>query len=187
MHIYRTRVVITSSRDPSIRVRNFLNTLQFVLPDSIKINRGKKNLRELFNIAVSLGALYVVLVLAKKGNPYKMLVYDLQSFSTKYIFRLAGLSLPLDYRITLNKIRNVGNIKSVCIRNNNCIFLRDFLIDMNLFTTFSNKCQIYVNLEEISNKECELLFILATENVKFLRVVMEAEKTNANTNFNPYR
>ncbi|QPG50999.1 Brix domain-containing protein [Saccharolobus solfataricus] len=170
MHIHRTRIVITSSRDPSIRTRNFLNVLTFVLPDSVKITRGKKSKIEIFERAINLGALYLLFVLAKNENPLRIIVYDLESLSIKYFFKLSGLSLPSDYNVSLNQIKGHSN---VCIKLNECDFLRDFLVDMNMYN-LTNNCDVVVNSRLIHTNICELLFMLTTKNIKFLKMILEA-------------
>ncbi|QGA54499.1 ribosomal biogenesis protein [Sulfolobus sp. E5-1-F] len=169
MHTHRTRIVITSSRDPSIRTRNFLNILAFLLPDSVKITRGKKSKIEIFKRAINLGAIYLLFVLAKNGNPLRIVVYDLESFSIKYLFKLRGLSLPSDYNIPLRQIKGHNTI---CIELNGCNFLRDFLVDMNIYN-LSDNCEVVVNSKLISNNICELLFTLSTKNIKFLKMILE--------------
>ncbi len=169
LHIHRTRIVITSSRDPSIRTRNFLNILTSLLPDSVKITRGKKSKKEIFERAINLGAIYLLFVLAKNGNPLRIIVYDLETFSIKYFFKLHGLSLPSDYNIPLYQIKRHN---SVCIELNRCDFLRDFLVDMNIYN-LSNNCDVIVNTRLVSNNICELLFTLSTKNIKFLKMLLE--------------
>ncbi|BDB97669.1 hypothetical protein SACC_06860 [Saccharolobus caldissimus] len=171
LHILHTRVIITSSRDANIRVRNFLNVLSLIIRDSRKINRGKRNLKDIFGEAIRFNALYLIFISTYKGNPYKIVVYDLQTFSPKYIFKIDGLSLPSDYGISLKQIKN----GIVCVNNNKCDFLRNFLIDMNIFTYKYNNfnCNIMLNINKISENKCELLFTKVEDNVKFFKMILE--------------
>lgn len=48
-------IVLTSSRDASIRMRQFLNELELVIPNAVKVNRGKSSIIEIAGKALSLG------------------------------------------------------------------------------------------------------------------------------------
>ncbi len=71
----RVRVIVTTSHRPSQRVRSFAKDLAAVLPDAVKVNRGKSSLRDLYYDAVGYGAERVVIVGVWKGNPGAVRVY----------------------------------------------------------------------------------------------------------------
>ncbi len=49
-------IVLTSSRDASIRMRQFLNELELVIPNAVKVNRGgKSSIIEIAGKALALG------------------------------------------------------------------------------------------------------------------------------------
>jgi U3 small nucleolar ribonucleoprotein protein IMP4 len=71
----RARILVTTSHRPSQRVRSFAKDLAAVLPEAVKLNRGKSSLRDLYYDAVGLGAERVVVVGVWKGNPGTIRVY----------------------------------------------------------------------------------------------------------------
>lgn len=171
MHTHRIRIILTSSRDPNVRVRSFLNILTIILPNSFKLNRGKQSLEEIIKASARLKAIYLLLLTTCKGNPCKIFIYNLQLFALKYVFKISGISLPTDYGVSINQIKNNN---SLCIVENGCSFLRDFIIDMGMFT-LQERCDILLHLNRISQNSCELVFKRAIDNVKFFRVVLEQD------------
>ena len=69
------RVLVTTSHRPSQRARSFAKDLAAVLPEAVRVNRGKSSLRDLFYDAVGYGAERVVVVGVWKGNPGLLRVY----------------------------------------------------------------------------------------------------------------
>ena len=72
----RAKILVTTSHRPTQRVRSFIKDLASVLPEAIKLNRGKSSLRDLYYDAMAYGATRIVIVTVWKGNPGKMLVYQ---------------------------------------------------------------------------------------------------------------
>ena len=68
--------IVTTSRRPSRRVRRFCKELLYVIPNSVKVNRGKLSLDELYLKALELGGKRVILVSVLKGNPGVISFYD---------------------------------------------------------------------------------------------------------------
>lgn len=144
--------IITSSRDPSPRLRNFLNDLEAIIPNSVKYNRGKLNLETLLNKAKNLGSKYLILVEAYKGNPSRILVYNLISNYLKYTFNLKGVSTLSDFGIKRNRIKGKG-----CLRKIECKEFIQFFIDINLITLHENECAYYIDVIRKS-EYCEISF-----------------------------
>ena len=71
----KARVIVTTSHRPSQRVRSFAKDLASVLPEAVRINRGKATLQDLYYEAYARGAERVVVVGMKKGNPGVLRIY----------------------------------------------------------------------------------------------------------------
>jgi len=170
LHIRPINVVITSSRDANIRVRNFLNALEIIIPHSLKINRGRRNLKEIFALALSLHSPYVLLISTLKGNPYKMTLYDLVMLSPKYVFKIRGISLPSDFGIALNEIQR----GPICILYNTCGFIKGFILDLGypILSESKNNCKILSFFKQVDSNFCEATF-MDKDNNKFLRISLE--------------
>ncbi|WP_243678313.1 hypothetical protein [Vulcanisaeta distributa] len=62
-------IVLTSSRDASIRMRQFLNELELVIPNAVKVNRGgKSSIIEIAGKALSLGGANKILYIGSRGG-----------------------------------------------------------------------------------------------------------------------
>jgi len=68
-------ILITTSRKPSPRLRSFVKDLTSVIPNTLKLNRGKKTLEDLLYDAIELNADRLIIVGEKKGNPGSIKVY----------------------------------------------------------------------------------------------------------------
>jgi len=85
-------IIVTSTRSPNPRIRAFCNDLAASLPGGLRINRGKKSLKELALKAYQLKASTVIIVGASKGgNPGRMTF--LKVYKGKYFFYPMILSL----------------------------------------------------------------------------------------------
>jgi len=78
------RVLITTSHRPSRRVRSFINDLKLVIPNAIKVNRGKMGLYDVMTTALENRCNRIVIVSRWRGNPGKMCFYKLSS-NNKYV------------------------------------------------------------------------------------------------------
>jgi len=68
-------ILITSSRDPSQRTRTFINEISSVLPNSIKITRGKLSLEDLNYIILKYNIEELIIIGEFKGNPGRIEIY----------------------------------------------------------------------------------------------------------------
>ncbi len=93
-------VLITTSREPSQRTRSLVNELVAIIPVLSKFNRGKSTLKELYDIALSRRARFLVMVYEKKGNPSMLRIYSVDTVSgdlvPRYNIFLKGLTLYRD-------------------------------------------------------------------------------------------
>ena len=96
------KVVLSSSRDPSVRVRQFLNELEQSIPNTVKISRGRMSLDDLVIKAMEIGAKYIFYVMTKKGNPLAIKFIEIQEDSYRWlpiIIKLIGVKLIVDMPI----------------------------------------------------------------------------------------
>lgn len=72
---YAMVYLLTTSHKPSRRLRSFLKDLTSILPNAIKVNRGKKRLEDLLYDAIELKASRLIILREYKGNPAGIDVY----------------------------------------------------------------------------------------------------------------
>lgn len=89
----RARVIVTTSHRPSQRVRSFAKDLASVLPEAVKINRGKATLNDLYYEAYARGAERVIIIGMKKGNPGVLRVYKLGALPEEGLQLISTVSL----------------------------------------------------------------------------------------------
>ena len=133
--IPRIEIIFTTSRDASLRVRSFLNELVAIFPNSIKINRGRQNIKSIFYKSLYLQAKYLVIIEVIKGNPGRFKVYDLVTNFLKYYFKIEGVTLLTELNLPRITIRRgcLGKIEDDKIR--------DMLLDLG-YTSIEN-CDVY--------------------------------------------
>ncbi len=99
-----TRIALSSSRDPSVRTRQFLNELAEAIPNSVRINRGRMSIDELVVHAIEKGARYVMYIMTKKGNPLAIKFIEIDKKRATYkwlpfVIKLIGVKLIVDMPI----------------------------------------------------------------------------------------
>ncbi len=90
------RILITTSRRPSPRVRSLVKDLAATIPGGIRFTRGHYSMEELAREALLLGADRIVVIGEKRGNPGIIRVYDFDdNLSTRNIvsFIVRGVAL----------------------------------------------------------------------------------------------
>jgi len=90
------RILITTSRRPSPRVRSLVKDLASILPGGVRFTRGHYSMEELAREASLLGADRIVVVGERRGNPGIIRVYDYDdSFNVRNIvsFIVKGVAL----------------------------------------------------------------------------------------------
>jgi len=151
------KILLTTSHRPSRRVRTFLKELSSVIPNSIRVNRGKKTLEDLFLYALASRVDRIVIVNCVKGNPSSILVYnvDLDSkvMKRRYLIKILGVKL---WREVENNIK-IYDPKSICVDVSEieddeslrlCDIIRDILhaklvTDEEMIRDFDVKVEIY--------------------------------------------
>lgn len=150
--IHRVRIVITSSRDTSSRTRSFLNYLEYIFPYSVKVNRGKRSIDDVFKIASLLGGELLLLVNVLKGNPSSLEVYDVITGEKLYNFSIKGLRLRSDYE----KFSLYNSRRRLCIKHAEfgCSKVISLLIDLG--ATRASDCTVHAEIK--FNEYCTVRF-----------------------------
>ncbi|RLF24390.1 MAG: hypothetical protein DRN15_03115 [Thermoprotei archaeon] len=78
-------IVVTTCRRPGRRIRSFCNELAAVLPEAIRVNRGKQSIEDLAATALSLGASKVIIVGSRRGNPGRLIFMEVGEDYYKWI------------------------------------------------------------------------------------------------------
>ncbi|ADN50340.1 Brix domain-containing protein [Vulcanisaeta distributa] len=97
-------IVLTSSRDASIRMRQFLNELELVIPNAVKVNRGKSSIIEIAGKALSLGADRILYIGSRGGNPGFIRFLRVKEGVIEvmpYLIRIFGVKLLIDMPINV--------------------------------------------------------------------------------------
>jgi len=136
-------VILTSSRDASKRTRRFLRELSYVVPNSIRVNRGRTSLSEVFDKARSLNASKVILVSTIKGNPSLILVFGTDK-RLLHVLRIKGVTLSYDLRGE-DSVTDLANAytrgATFCIKESDCPFVTELLINLNY--SLMDECDVY--------------------------------------------
>lgn len=95
------KVALSSSRDPNLRVRQFLNELAQALPRTVKINRGRMSLDQLVVKAMEHDARYIMYITIRRGNPVAIRFIELDKEKAEYrwlpyLIKLIGVKLIVD-------------------------------------------------------------------------------------------
>lgn len=91
------KILITSSRDPSSRLTQFLKELRLMIPNSQRINRGNTIMKELIESARSADFSDIIIIHEHRGEPDGLIVSHLPFGPTAY-FGLKNVTLRHDIR-----------------------------------------------------------------------------------------
>ena len=109
------RILITTSRRPTPRVRSLVKDLAGVLPNAEKFTRGHYSMEELAREARIRGFNRVVVVSGRKGNPGIMRVYEVGEGPLIHIasLRIKGVALSRELRRPLPLSKPQGMVVEV--------------------------------------------------------------------------
>lgn len=71
----KPKILVTTSRTPSLKLRSFVNELVRAIPNSIRVQRGKKTFEDLYVNLKVYGADRLVVIGDWRGNPRVFTVY----------------------------------------------------------------------------------------------------------------
>ena len=109
------KILITTSRRPTPRVRSLVKDLAGVLPNAERFTRGHYSMEELAREARIRGFNRVVVVSGRKGNPGIMRVYEVGERSLAHIasLKIKGAALSRELRRPLPRFKPKGMIVEV--------------------------------------------------------------------------
>ena len=97
-------IVLTSSRDASVRMRQFLNELELAIPNTVKVNRGRSSIIEVAGKALSLGADRILYIGSRGGNPGFIRFLRIREGVIEvmpYLIRIFGVKLLVDMPVNV--------------------------------------------------------------------------------------
>ncbi len=157
-------ILITTSHKPSRRVRSLINDLRLVLPNAVKINRGKMGLRDIMITALKNQCDRIIIVNRWRGNPGKICFYKLSPNRSTYI--------QVDPVIYISSVKLIREIKDgVYFRPKEIIIdvnsddktLVDFgnMLSNALNIKKQNQTDLYVKvkIKKSQNFFCTILFV----------------------------
>nr|KJR72329.1 MAG: ribosomal biogenesis protein [Vulcanisaeta sp. AZ3] len=105
-------VILTSSRDSSTRMRQFLNELELAIPNAVKFNRGRQSIIELASKALGMGITRIIYFGAKGGNPGFIKFLRIKERTIEllpYLVRIHSVKLLLDMQVKVKQLRKPHN------------------------------------------------------------------------------
>lgn len=91
------RTLITTSRDPSGRLKQFAKELKLIFPNSKRLNRGNHVLEDIVGSCRTSGFTHLVVVSEHRGNPTGLSIYTLPH-GTAFYFSLYNVVLRHDIK-----------------------------------------------------------------------------------------
>lgn len=150
-------LLITTSRKPSQRTRSFTKDLASNLPDTVRLNRGRKTLVELSLECFRYRAKYLFIIGEKKGNPSIIRIYRLDKTIEYPVLKQIALinisSVKLSRESYSGRIYNPVYIRvnyDKCLTNN-CFYLADLIINIYRERISTEKYDIEIVLENTDN------------------------------------
>lgn len=110
------KTIITTSRRPTRSSRRFVKILSLIIPDSMRVARGKYTINTLLLQALDLGVENIIVVRNRSGNPGYVDVYSVDSVTFR-LNRVCSIRI-CGYKIIENYKRGVSYNKMVLLRDN---------------------------------------------------------------------
>lgn len=156
-------VLITTSHRPSKRIRSFVNDLRSVIPNAIRVNRGKMKLHDIMINALKNHCDKIIIVSRWKGNPGKICFYKLSS---------EGIYIQVNPIIYISSVKLVREIKggvyfkpkeiTINVSSNNKA-LNDFANmlseALDIKKQRQSNCYVTIKIKEIQRFFCVILFV----------------------------
>jgi hypothetical protein len=107
---------LTSSRKPPNRVRQLINELALIIPNSVKIPRGHMNTNDLGLTAFNKGSSHLLMITSNHGNPGLLSGYEIsivnETLIMKWCFDCEIKWVKLSRDLKLNRlIKKIDTIK----------------------------------------------------------------------------
>jgi len=98
-----SKILLTTSRSPTPRIRTFCNDLTRVMPNMVRVNRGKMSMDEVAEKALEHGADRVVVVDRWQGEPSKIEFFHIGASGLVHVppsLYIAGIRLQREFAPT---------------------------------------------------------------------------------------
>ncbi|KAH8738868.1 IMP4 U3 small nucleolar ribonucleoprotein [Cryptosporidium ryanae] len=156
---HEPKILITTSRNPSNRLIQFVKELSLIIPNSSRINRGGYVLKEFSDLCRSNGATDLIIIHEHRGEPDSMIVSHFPHGPTAY-FSLNEVVLRHDLP---NKLSNVP-------QSNPHLIFQNFNTDLG-----QRVCDILKHLfpTSTSNSQRVISFVNVNDQITFRNYVWE--------------
>jgi len=97
------KILLTTSRNPTSRIRTFCNDLTRIIPNIVRVNRGKMSMHEVAEKALEQGADRVVIVDRWQGGPGRIEFFHVGTAGLVHvapILYVAGIRLQREFAPT---------------------------------------------------------------------------------------
>nr|UXY86876.1 U3 snoRNP protein, IMP4 [Cryptomonas paramecium] len=117
----KSKIIITTSKNPSHMSLNFIKKLSIIFPFSQRVNRGNLSLKSLIRFCIIQNVGNLILIYQIKNKPSCMVIFHLPSGPTLFfkLFNIAtnsiGKKLNLSHQSTLVVIEGFGSLLGKCI------------------------------------------------------------------------
>jgi len=103
----KAKILLTTSRRPTNRLRTFCRDITHSIPNIVRINRGKLSLETLVEKAIELNADRVIIVDRWKGGPGKIELFYVRErlIGTPPLIYLKGVKLRREFREKAKKVQ----------------------------------------------------------------------------------
>lgn len=78
------KIIITTSRDESSRLKQFAKEIKLIFPNSVRINRGNYEIKQLVSSAISNNASDLIILTETRGRPDGMIISHMPHGPTAY-------------------------------------------------------------------------------------------------------
>ncbi|MEM0026766.1 MAG: hypothetical protein QXT53_03060 [Ignisphaera sp.] len=144
-----TKTLITSSHRPTRNTRRFIKVLSRIVPNAIKVNRGKLTFKQLALQAMDINADNILIVRNKKGNPGFIDVYKVVASTTELsklcTLRICGYFIDDSYK-------GLHQVKASILKRGNILLeseippdLLECILKAFNISTFQNMQKMYGN------------------------------------------
>jgi len=103
-------ILVTTSRRPTERIRSLCRELAHVIPNAVRVNRGKLSLDGVAERALEFGADRVIIIDRWKGGPGKIDFFRADSEGLSPVppkLYVSGVRLQREFKIKVRKIRPI--------------------------------------------------------------------------------
>jgi rRNA maturation protein Rpf1 len=103
----KPKILFTTSRRPTNRIRTFCRDLAYSIPNTLRINRGKLSLNALAEKALELGANRIIIIDRWKGGPGKIELFQIRGglHQVSPLIYLKGVKLRREFDTKVKRVQ----------------------------------------------------------------------------------